>query len=76
MADMITQREVLDYIMEHPGVNPLMIADDFEVPLSNVKAKLMKLLDKRRVVRRLHRSSLDQMFYYPNTGQYTTTRSI
>ena len=67
MVSIVTQGIVLDYVSSNPGSTPIQIADALEAPVSNVKARLIKLLYKNTVYRVVTRSRLDSMFYYINT---------
>jgi DNA-binding MarR family transcriptional regulator len=61
----VTQNLVFDYIVGNPGANPIQIAEALDAPVANVKARLMSLLYKGIVERKMTRSRLDCMFYYP-----------
>lgn len=65
MPGIVTQQRVYDFVEQNPGATPQDIADTLKVSVSQVKTRLLLLLNKRKVDRVVEKSKVDSMYYYP-----------
>ena len=65
MPGIVTQQRVYDFVEQNPGATPQDIADSLKVSVSQVKTRLLLLLNKRKVDRVVEKSKIDSMYYYP-----------
>ena len=65
MPGIVTQQRVYNFVEQNPGATPLDIANSLDVSVSQVKTRLLLLLNKRRVDRVVEKSKVDSMYYYP-----------